>query len=53
MQNRGYRCVAEVARQLIQEQIRKDGEAVLWKNLKFFKEMLLLRSMETCDYSLA
>lgn len=53
LQNRGYRCVVEVARQLIQEQIGRDGEAVPWKNLKFFKEMLLLRSMETYKIALA
>ena len=28
LQNRGYRCVAEVARQLIQEQVVEDGAAV-------------------------
>jgi len=51
LRKRGYQCVAEVARQLIQEQVSMGGEAVPWKNLKLFKEVLLLRSLDS--YKLA
>ena len=47
LKKRGYRCVEEVARQLIQEQIVLNGEALPWKNLKLFKEQLFNRSIET------
>lgn len=48
----GYRCIEEVARQVIQEQMSIEGEAVPWKNLKLFKEMLLSRSIETYKFAM-
>ncbi len=43
--------LASICRQIIQEQMSIDGEAVPWKDLRLFKEMLLSRSIET--YKLA
>lgn len=47
LKRRGYKCVQEVARQVIQEQMAINGEGLPWKNLPLFKKMLLDRSIET------
>lgn len=47
LQKRGYRCVEEVARQIIQEQMKVGGDAVPWKNIQRFKEMMLAQFIKT------
>ena len=47
LKKRGYRCIEEVARQIIKEQMSIGGDALPWKNVKCFKEMILARSIET------
>lgn len=51
LKKRGYRCIEEEARQIIQEQMSIEGDAVPWKNLTLFKEILFHRTVET--YKLA
>ncbi len=51
LKKRGFACFEEVARQIIQEQVSILGDAVPWKNMTRFKEMMLLRSIE--NYKLA
>jgi predicted ATPase len=43
LKKRGYRGVEEVARSIIQEQTKIDGDGVPWKNLSRFKELMLAR----------
>jgi predicted ATPase len=43
LKKRGYRCVEEVARHIIQEQLKADGDAVPWKNIQKFKKLMLAR----------
>jgi len=52
LKKRGYGYVEEVARQVIQEQISAGGDALPWKNIKHYKELLLLRSIETYKQAL-
>jgi predicted ATPase len=47
LKKRGYRCVEEVARHVIREQMRVDGDALPWKNLQHFKQAMLARFIET------
>ncbi len=47
LKKRGYHCVEEVARQIIQEQIKTNGNGVPWKNIERFKELMLARFIET------
>lgn len=51
LENQGYRCIPEVAREIIKEQIRTEGEALPWKNKELFKELMLDRSV--ADYHAA
>jgi predicted ATPase len=44
---RGFRCAPEVARQIIQEQVRMDGRALPWKDREAYTEMMLQRSIES------
>jgi predicted ATPase len=46
LQQRGYRCFEEAARQIIKEQMSVDGDAVPWKNLSRFKKLIFLRTLE-------
>jgi predicted ATPase len=48
---RGYRCVDEVGRQIIREQVLIGGNALHWGDRKTFLELMLSRSMR--DYELA
>ena len=52
LKKRGYRCVEEVARQIIQEQMRIGGDAVPWKNIQHFKEMMLAQFIETYTHAM-
>jgi len=47
LKKRGYRCVEEVARHIIQEQMKTDGDAVPWDNIQRFKELMLARFIKT------
>jgi len=47
LKKRGYRCVEEIARHIIQEQIKTGGDAVPWKNIQHFKELMLERFIQT------
>lgn len=42
---RGYKCVAEAARQIIQEQVRDGGDALPWSNKELYCELMLERSI--------
>ena len=52
LEKRGYRCVKEVARQIIQEQMRTGGDAVPWGNIQHFKELMLARFIKTYTQAL-
>ena len=45
LESRGYRCVPEVARQIIQEQVRDGGDALPWANTARYAELMLTRSI--------
>lgn len=49
LKRRGYRCVQEVARRIIQEQVRVNGDGVPWKNIDLFKKLMLARFVETYE----
>ncbi len=41
LESRNYRCVHEVSRQIIKEQLEIGGDILPWKNLKRFSELIL------------
>jgi len=43
----GYRCVPEVARQIIQEQVRSCGDALPWGDRETYTRLMLERSVES------
>lgn len=45
----GYLCVDEVARQIIQEQVRIEGDALHWKDQVKFRDLMLSRSIYTFE----
>ena len=46
LEQRGFRCVAEVARQIIQEQVR-GGDALPWGNRERYCRLMLERSIDS------
>ena len=44
---RGYACVPEVARQIIQEQAATGGAALPWRDRKLYTELMLARSIQS------
>lgn len=46
---RGYTCVVEDARALIQEQVLQRGDALPWDNAPRYADLLMERSIETWD----
>ena len=46
LETRGYACVPEVARQIIQEQVRSAGIALPWGDRELYASMMLERSVE-------
>ena len=48
LQRRGYPCVPEAARQIIQDQVRDGGDAVPWQDTKRYSLLMLEKSIE--DY---
>jgi predicted ATPase len=47
LSRRGYRCVPEVARLIIQEQMQTGGVALPWKDTRRYAEIMLERSIST------
>jgi predicted ATPase len=47
LERRGFVCVPEVARQIIQEQVAARGDAVPWANTTRYTELMLARSVES------
>lgn len=47
LQSRGFHCAPEVAREIIQEQIRNGGNALPWKDRAFFAQLMLEQSIES------
>ena len=47
LEKRGYRVVPEVARQIIQEQVRDGGRALPWGDRKLYTDLMLMRSVES------
>ena len=47
LQQRGYRCVPEVARDIIREQIVQNGDAVPWGNIPAYTRLMLTRSVDS------
>lgn len=45
LENRGFRTVPEIARQLIQEQVQADGNALPWGDKKRYAKLMLERSI--------
>jgi predicted ATPase len=45
----GYRCAPEVARQIIQEQVLANGEALPWRDRRQYLELMLERSVESYE----
>jgi predicted ATPase len=45
----GFRCAPEVARQIIQEQVRNGGDAVPWANRDRYTELMLKRSIQSYE----
>ena len=43
---RGYTCVPEAARQIIQEQQAKDGDALPWRDTAAYLELMAARSVD-------
>lgn len=47
LKSRGFQCVDEVAREIIQEQKRIDGDAIHTRNQIKFRDLMLARSIAT------
>ena len=45
----GYLCVDEVARQIIKEQVKIEGDALHWKDQIKFRDLMLSRSIYTFE----
>lgn len=50
MQKRGYKIVPEIARGLIKEQQKNNGNALPWKNKNLYKEIMFDRSVNSFEY---
>ncbi len=46
LEQKGYHTVAEVARQIIREQIETQGDALPWKNKELYTQLMLKGSVE-------
>jgi predicted ATPase len=46
LESRGYSCMPEVARQIIQEQVRSAGIALPWGDRELYTSMMLERSVD-------
>ncbi len=52
LENRGFRTVPEIARQLIQEQVQADGNALPWGDKKRYAKLMLERSIISFRHTL-
>lgn len=48
LQNRGYACIPEVARNIIREQVSTGGNALPWGSLRNYSDLMLEKSVQ--DY---
>jgi predicted ATPase len=46
LSERGFSCSEEVARQIIQEQVKTNGDALPWRDTLRYTELMLTRSIE-------
>jgi predicted ATPase len=53
LQSRGFHCVPEIAREIIQEQMRDGGSALPWKDRALFTQRMLQRSIESYHANLS
>ena len=51
LQKRGYEIVPEIARKLIKEQQRNNGDALPWKDKQRYQEMMFERSLDSFQYA--
>jgi predicted ATPase len=49
LEKMGYRCMPEVARQIIREQVAKDGNAVPWKDMRQYTQMMQTKTIAAFD----
>ena len=49
LERRGFRCAAEVARQIIQEQLRDGGDALPWGDRERYCRLMLERSIASYE----
>jgi predicted ATPase len=49
MEARGFHCVPEVARQIIQEQVRDGGTALPWSDRRLYTKLMLERSVKSYE----
>jgi predicted ATPase len=49
LEGRGYSCVPEVARQIIQEQVRNGGTALPWADRALYTSLMLERSVQSYE----
>lgn len=47
LERRGFRCAPEVARQIIQEQVRLEGDALPWGDRQRYCRLMLERSIDS------
>ncbi|MDR2038517.1 MAG: AAA family ATPase [Bacteroidales bacterium] len=47
LKEQGYKCVPEVAREIIREQMESDGDALPWKNKEWYATLMLERSVRS------
>lgn len=47
LEQRGFKCIPEVARELIKEQVAAGGEALPWKDTGLYTRLMLERSVES------
>ena len=48
LEKKNFKCISEVAREIIKEQIKIEGEALPWKDKELFKQLMHERSID--DY---
>lgn len=45
LEKRNFKCIPEVAREIIKEQVNGNGEALPWKNKELYKALMMDRSI--------
>ena len=49
LEKRNFKCISEVAREIIKKQAGSNGEALPWKNKELYKELLMDRSIASYE----